>query len=520
MSAVRVVYHLARADFFERVRRYSFLITLGMAAFLGYQVAIGKLTLQLDTYRGEFNSAWVGSMLSVIATFFFGWFGFYLVKGSVARDRETGVGQIIATTPLTRPLYTLGKWASNFAVLMAMVVVLAVAGIGIQLLTGENMQIDLVAMFAPYIFIAMPMMALVAALAVLFETIGFLSGGFGNIVYFFFFIFSIIPFLESSGHPAFEPTGIVLLEQSMGLAAKEHFPAYQGGFVLGGTTESITGVFQWAGVDWTPGIILIRFGLFGIAIVMTLLAAIFFDRFDPSRHKPAKIRSKKNTSDKARASSPLPKLESVSSNLTPLTAASMQFSFITVLLSELRLLLKGQRWWWYAVAGGLFVAGLVNSVEISRTYLLIFAWLWPVLIWSGMGNREMRHNVQQLTFSSAAPLWRQLPASWLAGYLVAILTGSGVALRLLFAGDSTGLLAWAAGAVFIPSMALALGVWSQGNKLFEVLYVTMWYIGPLNKVPALDYMGASGEGFPLAYLGTTLGLVALAFLGRARQLQN
>ncbi|MBU0669173.1 MAG: TonB-dependent receptor plug domain-containing protein, partial [Alphaproteobacteria bacterium] len=44
-------------------------------------------------YRGEFNSAWVGAMMSLNATFFIGWFGFFLVKGSVARDRETGVGQ-------------------------------------------------------------------------------------------------------------------------------------------------------------------------------------------------------------------------------------------------------------------------------------------------------------------------------------------------------------------------------------------------------------------------------------------
>src|SRR5215216_7505759 len=82
------------------VRRYSFLIMLGLAAFLGYQVAIGN-SVQLNEYRGEFNSAWVGSLMSLVTTFFLGWFAFYLVKGSVTRDRETGVGQIMATTPLT-----------------------------------------------------------------------------------------------------------------------------------------------------------------------------------------------------------------------------------------------------------------------------------------------------------------------------------------------------------------------------------------------------------------------------------
>src|SRR5512145_2733426 len=163
MNQARIIYHLARADFLERVRRYRFLFMLGLAVFLGYQVAIGNVGVQLKEYRGEFNSAWVGSMMSLMTTFFVGWFGFYLVKGSVARDRETGVGQIMATTPLTRPLYTLGKWVSNFSVLLAMVIVLALVSIPIQLLAGENMQIDLIALFEPFVFIVLPLMALVAA---------------------------------------------------------------------------------------------------------------------------------------------------------------------------------------------------------------------------------------------------------------------------------------------------------------------------------------------------------------------
>ena len=153
MNSARVIYHLASADFLERVRRYSFLVMLGLIVFLGYQVAIGNMTLQLGEYRGEFNSAWVGALMSLNATFFIGWFGFFLVKGSVAHDRQTGVGQIMATTPLTRPLYMLGKWLSNFAVLMAMVAVLALAGIVIQLWKGESTQINLVTYLAPYLFI-------------------------------------------------------------------------------------------------------------------------------------------------------------------------------------------------------------------------------------------------------------------------------------------------------------------------------------------------------------------------------
>jgi hypothetical protein len=60
MNQARVIYHLARADFLERVRRYSFLIMLGLVVLLGYQAAIGNIYVQVGDYRGEFNSAWVG----------------------------------------------------------------------------------------------------------------------------------------------------------------------------------------------------------------------------------------------------------------------------------------------------------------------------------------------------------------------------------------------------------------------------------------------------------------------------
>jgi len=531
MNQARVIYHLARADFLERVRRYSFLITLGAVIFLGYQTAVGNVTMRLDEYRGEFNSAWVGSLMALISSFFLGWFGFYLVKGSVARDRETGVGQIMATTPLTRPLYMIGKFASNFSVLLVMNIILALAGIGIQLLAGEDKQINLPVMIAPFLFIALPMMALVAAVAVLFESINYLNSGIGNLIYFFCFVM-LFPVMDklSETNPALEPLGLGLIMQSTRAAASTAFPDHSNGFgfVLGGTgaAESLgvdiasqaNYIFHWDGIAWTSDIILKRLTFFGLAIAITLVASLFFDRFDPSRSKPR--RTKKAAS--------LPKLEPVTVqhilsqpiHLTPLTASTNSFTFIRVLVSELKLLLKGQRVWWYIGAGGLFLACLLNTPDNVRTFALPFAWLWPILVWSGIGNREIQNNTQQMVFSSAKPLMRHLPAQWLAGFIVTVLTGSGAALKLLSAGDTVGLLAWISAAIFIPSFALALGVWSNSHKLFEVLYVTMWYLGPMNKVYTVDYLGANSNGNVGFFIPLSIVLFIAAFLGRTRQLQN
>jgi hypothetical protein len=517
MSALNIIYHLARADFLERVRRYSFLVMLGAVVFLGYQAAIGNFTVQLGDYRGEYNSAWVGSMMAIIASFMLGWFGFYLVKGSVARDRETGVGQIMASTPLTRPLYTFGKWLSNFAVLIAMLMVLVVVGIIIQFLAGENQEFDFLTLLAPFVFIALPMLALTAAVAVLFECIGFLQGGFGNLIYFVLFSLTIsLAISFGKSNHLLDPVGFSLLHQSMGMAAKAAFPDYSGEFVLGGSDTPITDVFAWSGVNWTPDIVLARFMFFGAAFALALISAIFFDRFDSTRSKPG--RTKAEVLLPAAEAAPVVRSLSVLP-LTPLNTPGIEFAFTRLVLLELKLMLKGQRWWWFAVAVGLMIAAFVVPHEAVRGYILPITWLWPILIWSGLGNREIRHNTYQIVFSSASPLTRQLPAAWVAGLIVTVVTGSGVVIKLLSAGDSVGLLIWFSGALFIPSLALALGIWSNSRKLFEVLYVSLWYLA-INGVYAADFLGASSDGNIGFFIPQSLGLIIAAFAGRARQIQN
>ena len=487
MRSARVIYHLARADFLERVRRYSFLVMLGLVILLGYQTAIGNVRLQLGQYRGEFNSAWIAGMMSIIITFFLGWFGFYLVKGSVARDRETGVGQIMATTPMSRPAYMLGKWISNFAVLMAMVVILMIIGLIIQLINGESTQLNLWTYLSPFIFIVLPLMAMVAALAVFFEVIPFLSGGFGNIVYFFAFVM-IIPFAMESKviliNPALEPLGMALLKGDMSQEVLQVFPDYDGSFMLGGLDTPITGTFTWTGIDWTAPVVATRFGYIGLAILVTLVGSLFFDRFDPSRRKPRRKKGAASveTPEPVSVSEPVPAIQ-----LTPLNRDANRFRFATVLLAELKLMLKGQYWWWYAGAAGLIIASIANPGETTRQYLLPAAWIWPILLLSPIGNREARFNMQQIAFSSASPLWRQLPAQWLSGFILVLLMGSGAAMKFMLSGESVGMLAFLSGALFIPSLALALGVWSGSSKPFEIVYVSLWYLGPLNKVPGLDF---------------------------------
>jgi len=87
------------------------------------------------------------------------------------------------------------------------------------------------------------------------------------------------------------------------------------------------------------------------------------------------------------------------------------------------------------------------------------------------------------------------------------------------AGEWSGLFAWIAGAVFIPTLALALGVWSGSSKPFEAIYTVWWYIGPANHVPQIDYMGTTAASSqPTIYVLLTLCLWTAVYVGRRRKL--
>ena len=524
---MNTLYHLIRADFLERARRYSFLVTLGLVLYLGYAVNAGQILLRLDNYRGVLNSAWVGSLMALTVNLFLGWFGFYLIKNAIARDYDTGVGQIIATTPLARPLYTLGKWLSNYAVLLVMVAILALAGIAMQLIAREA-QFDLWALLAPLLFLALPMMALVAALAVLFETISWLRGGFGNIVYFFVFLMLLVATMSLGKQaPVLDVVGMQTLTASMRASLLAVDPSYIGGTSFGIVPAGTLKTFVWPGLVWTGALIGPRLLLVAVAAGLALLSAIFFDRFDPSREMRLGRRKPKLTEPAGELALVEPLLSAPASSLTPLArraAPNGASLFMRTLGSELRLVLKGMPWWWAVAALGLIGGGLLSPVTLTRQVWLPLAWIWPLLLWSGLGSREARRQTGQMIFSSAAPLRRQLPALWMAGVLVTALTGLGAALRLAAAGQGPALLAWGVAVVFIPALALALGVWTNSNKAFEVIYLVLWYGGPLNGLAALDFSGARDAALtahvPIYYLAATVVLLAAAVLGRRRQIMN
>ena len=514
---------MSLADFRERTRRYSFLVTMIGVMFFGYLVITGKYTIQFGEYKSVYNSAWAGSLMAVCSTIMLAIIGFYLIRGSIKRDRLTEVGQIIATTRMSGRVYITSKLVSNIAALWLMVASLAVLAFVTLLIRNETGEIDLWAFVSPFLIVCIPASIFVASVAVFFDTARWLRGSAGNVIYLFLAESCVV--LGMLTVPFLDLASVAVFTDSARAAAAMAFPGETIGLVAGFVdfdTEmqfETFKTFSWTGIDWTIGILLLRLHWIAIAFAVAGMAVLLFDRFDPARvaHKGIRLKAKAAASEKVQETSHAgtgPEYDS-------LCPPEPRFRLYRMVAAELRLALKGRHWFWYAVAVGLVAAQCAAPFDTARLFLVPASMVWPLVIWSTMGTRESRFGTVQLLFSSPSPLMRQFPAIWLSGLLIAVASVCAMALRATIAGQWPYAATLMIAAFLVPTVSLAMGTLSGSKKLFEVTYLMIWYVGSIDHLTTLDLLGTIDESITaakLAVLGlVALGSLAIAFIARRQQ---
>ncbi len=524
MSGVNRAWAVALGDFRERSRRYSFwifLVLMAYAAFLFLPTAqAGYSCIVLDGNRGVYNSAWVGVQVALMTVSILALVGFYFVRGGIARDAQLKTAELITATPVRNGEYIAGKTLSNILVLTSMTVVLGLMAAVMQLVRGESMSLEPATLLAPFLVIILPLMILVAALAAMFDAVRWLRGGVGNVAFFVVWAVAIGNFgiRERELSPLFDLFGVHHLWVQMMDACAAAVPSYvpwQGrtslGFNIHASGElAVQPTFVLEGASWGGEFLLGRLVIVLLAGVVVVVGARTFHRFEsPVSSRWSRIRKKRAEEQQPKGNDSAGVEASPQATLTPLAASAVSFRFPALVMAELRLLLARVSRWWYLVAGGLILAGLLTPFEISYKFLLPAAWFWPLLIWSQMGCRERLHGTEPIVLATPRFLTRQFFAQWIAGAILTAATGIFVGIRMLLAGDGVGLALWGNAAVFVPMFAIACGSLTSGRKLFEVLYTLLWYVGPLNKLPILDFTGSAVNRTGITQLATWVLLTLL-----------
>ncbi|MFI1196292.1 hypothetical protein ACH4T9_24000 [Micromonospora sp. NPDC020750] len=526
---------VALADLRERVRRPAYLVVLGAAIGLGLLAAPAAdarwVILDAGGWRGSYDSAWTGTVTALAAALWLLLGGFYVLRDGIERDERGGVGELLATTPLTRVAYLAGKFGSNLLVLASMTGVLAGTAVVLQLARGESRVLDPVALLSPFLLLTLPVLAVTAAAAVLFGTIRPLRAGLGNVVWFCCWMVAVVGG-QSAGAPLGGLGSHRVAESVAADLARRGVPTGGAEFSLGLTArDAPLRVFDWSGLHPDAGFVAARLLLLLLAAGLAVLPALWFTRFDPARgrYRPAPEGPAGHPAAVVAAGpGPFAAPGTVPGSGGPAgypvaafggrprTPARPGATAGRLLAGELRVLVQGlSRWWWAGVAA-LAVGAAVAPAVVATRGLLLAAWIWPVLVWSRLGTQAHAEGVEPLLAAHPRP-YRRVVAQWAAGAALTAGVGGVPALRMVLAGDGPGLAAWAAAVLLLPAGALALGALTRSPRPFQVGWVALWWaavngLGGLDVTGAVRQDGLPAGPAPLPLVGAAAALLAVGLL--------
>lgn len=516
-----VLLAVARSLIRERGRRASSLVLLGLMVFTGYSFL--RSTGRVYDARGIYTSGYVGTAVAQGSAWLFAILGFFLTRGSVEDDRRSHVGEILASTPLKRQTYFLGKLLGSVAYLcMLMLVVYSMAAV-MQVLYREA-PFQPFELAWPFLLFTLPVIVFASGLALFFEVVPGLRQWPGDVLFVLVLLLDVFKGLSGSS----------LMWAAMFSYLDTHpsaisGPALDKAFFWPGPGKpsamdllahpelsASDKVFLWPGMPVAWPVILPRLKWAALGIALTLAASLVFDRFTRGPARPWRFFWWRRTTE-TRVSLPLPETLVASLPTALPVVAPHWMAALTALVGEIRLTLK-RRWWYWLGCGVLFIAAMLVSEGNLYPFVLPLALLLPIGIIADLGCREHLHGTGELVLCAPRlqewyPVWK-----WGAGFVVACLALVGPLLVMTMRGQLSAVMALFVGTGFVVALAVTCSIWTGGYRLFEVIYIVLWWMllsGIGKNAPAwLDYAGVWYGGKNPSVIGLyallTLGLVSLA----------
>ncbi len=472
LAAWQRFFAILQADVRERMRTPRFWIVLALMAWGTWwcfpPMESGYSTLSLgDGSRGRYSSAWAGMGLGLIYSTFLNLIGFYLVRGTLTRDIETRVWQLLVTTPMTRGGYLLAKWASHMVVFGMIAAVGIVIALAAQWVRAEDRHIDLIELLKPLLLLSLPSLALTAMFAIWFDLVPWLRRTAGNVL--FFVVWTVMLTVPVANHDdaKADPQGWTSDPSGMMVAAREFSRVREAqtgkplpfGFNLGGDAMTADSVrFDWP--VWQPDgkLVASRALWLALAMLLTLAAAPLLDW--------AASRGLSKATTRSGAGRSMAWLNRV---LDPFARGPL--GILTV--AELKLALRQRAIWWWVAA--LVVLGVQTFAPAEGMRIaLLFAWLLPLDVLSRGVLRERDHGTGGLVFTAPHVLSRLLAARFLVGFMMLFALSLPAMLRLLGSEPLAALAALTA-LVSITSWGLCLGALCRNARPFELTMIGAVY---------------------------------------------
>jgi hypothetical protein len=511
MEALRRFTAILGADLRERSRSLRFWVILGLvcaATWLSFPAPdAGYMTVSFGNgVRGAYSSAWIGMVLAMFFGVMLSLFGFYLVRGTVVRDFETRVWQLLVATPMTRGGFLLAKWASHMVVFAAIMGAGLLVGLVAQFVRAEDRAIDLVELVKPTLFIALPGLAVTAMFAVLFDVVPWLRRTGGNVAYFFVWVFLLTLTVANSADgnvASMPPPGIsdpsgtaVLMRDAHRMLPADVLTAKSFGLNIGvnvGAAEKMR-LVAWTEWSMLPMDMLGRLGWVVLALGGTLLAAPFLDK--------AAAHAGRAAQRNAGAGLQLAWLDHV---LRPLLRTRTGTLAATEIKGVLR---PRRRLWWLAMLG--LLGGQAFAPDEGLALCTLGAWMLSLDAYARLALRERDTGTGAMVYTAAGATWRLLGARAIAALFLAWTFTLPAMARMSLADPQVAMTIAIVGAS-LAIAGLAFATACRNPRPFEITAVFAAYIG-MQQSPVLHVLVAPSTTLAIHSVALGVGLAVLIAL--------
>jgi hypothetical protein len=520
---MRSLTSIIKADYLQRARSYAFLVTLLASIAFSYIFLPAPdarySTVRVGEYVGLNNSAWVGHVTAIMSSTFLWLIGFYLVNNGIKRDRETGVGQIIATTSIPNFKYLLAKAISNFLVLLTIVLIVMLMALGVLFYRVSNYPFSFSQFFLPYLLATIPSIFFVGALAVFMEVIFGKYTILLNIAFFIMFGIIVANVNASQGTTLnwLDVMGTKTLTDGISnLVNSTHTGSARQvsvGFIFGGLEKKKFFLFE--GSTFTSGYIVMRFTWMIIAIMLVFISSKIFRRFDDGQM--ITVKSKKRATAEIIVEKHVPK----DIHLHELPLATPALGIWPFVKTELLLLIrKGPRWFWLITIGG-FVALFFMPLKLAHQFGLPALWFLQINRWADIATKEKYFGTHYFTYAAFKPLQRLLTSQVLSGWILSLILAIPLMIRFLIIGELGNIVSIILGALFVVALAVCSGIITGGKRFFEIFYFMLVYCN-LSSIPFADYFGAFNHGlnYLLVLVSAICMMLILSYAVRNYKIRN
>lgn len=498
-----------------RARRLSTLFALLLMVAISWSMIpdpqTGMVMMALDDARVAYTSSALAFGSAAQASMLLSLISFYLLRGRMSEDVRTGMGSIIATTSIKNSVFIVSRWLGAVAYILMLMFAFVAVILVLHIVRGEG-AIQVHIYLVTYLLFFIPMAFATASIVILFDSVPFLMGKVGDILYFILWL-SQISWVGASvaSNGIVGNSSLSLLFDFSGFGAMVSifkFHLQTTSFSLGyAEFNAALAPIVLPDFLWTFKIILMRLLSALIAMTPLLIAIPLFHRFSPDKVKAGHTRNRRSpiailnlwSRPLAKQAHPLFTMASRMPNLIGQVLADLALSivsapFIVVLL----------------VVFSILQATL--PAELLPRLAIIAIAIWGILV-SDTSTRDYQAGIEDMTGTvqggAAQRYLRQYCASCLLGFLFV----APLWMRWSYTKPTLAI-ALLVGILTLSAIASLLGRCSRTPRTFLSIFLIWLYIATQTpKVSELDMVGFNGAATMMSMSIHACIAVACVLLG-------